>query len=116
MPTFSPPVQSNGVPPVLPEGDPDQHPLGRRLMRYYRARPGGDTNNVYYRIVSGAGTPAEVGVVTNIDPYTTYHTDGSVDVAAWSDVAQVWWAGHEPVAVTAAQQAALEDAGYTVVP
>lgn len=115
MPTFTPPVQSAGVPNVLPDGDPDQHPLGYRLFRYYRARPGGDTNNVYYRITSAPGEP-EVGEVTNIDPFTTYDSAGRVLVAAWSDVAHVWWAGHAPEEVTAAQEAALIAGGYSVTP
>lgn len=107
MATFTPPVQSAGVPPTLPEGDPAQHPLGYRLFRYYSARPGGDSNNVYLHTD---------GTVTNVDPFTTYLSDGSVDVDAWSDIEHVWWAGHAPETVTAAQQAALEAAGYTVTP
>lgn len=113
MPTFTPPVSSTGVPPVLPEGDPEQHPLGYRLMRYYSARPGGDGNNVYYRVVSGSG-PSEVGEVTNVDPYTTYNSDGSVLVDGWSDVAHVWWAGHIGEEITVAQAVALANAGYMV--
>lgn len=113
MATFTPPVNASGVPSVLPDGDPDQDVLGARLMRYYRARPGGDTNNVYYRVVSGKGTPAEVGVVTNVDPYTTYQ-NGQPLVDGWSDVAQVWWAGHAAVEVTAPQATALLAAGYTL--
>ena len=114
MATFQAPVSSTGVPNTLPEGDPDQHPLGYRLMRFYRARPGGDGNNVYYRITSGTGTPAEVGTVTNVDPYTTYDSNGKILVDGWADVAHVWWAGHAAETVTAAQQTALLAAGYTV--
>lgn len=111
MTHFSPPVQPHAVPPTLPDGDPDQDVLGARLMRFYAARPGGDGNNVYYRIVSAPGDP-EVGSVTDQDPVTTYDTAGNVLVAAWSDVAQVWWAGHDPVEVTAPQATALVAAGY----
>lgn len=110
--TFTPPIQSNGVPPTLPEGDPDQHILGYRLFRYYSARPGGDGNNVYYRIVS---RNPEVGEVTNVDPYTTYDSEGNVLVDGWSDVAHVWWAGHAPEEVTPAQATALISGGYTVI-
>lgn len=113
MATFSPPVSSTGVPPTLPEGEPEQHPLGFRLFRYFSARPGGDGNNVYYRITSAAGEP-EVGEVTNVDPVTTYNSDGSVAVTAWDDVAAVWWAGHAPQEVTDAQATALVAGGYTV--
>lgn len=116
MATFQAPVSSTGVPSVLPDNDPEAHPIAQRLFRYYRARPGGDGNNVYYRIVSGKGTPAEVGTVTNVDPYTTYDSNGRVLVDGWSDVAHVWWAGHAAEEVTAAQQTALVNAGYTVVP
>lgn len=111
--TFTPPVASHGVPPTLLDGDPEQDRIAYRLFRYYSARPGGDSNNVYYRITSAPGDP-EVGEVTNVDPYTTYNSDGTILTVAWSDVAHVWWAGHAPEPVTAAQEAALIAGGYTV--
>jgi hypothetical protein len=97
---------------VLPDGDPEQDPIAARLFRYYRARPGGDGNNVYYRILSGKGTPAEVGEVTNTDPVTTYDSNGQPLVDGWSDVEHVWWAGHEAETITSAQETALIAGGY----
>ena len=112
MSQFTPPINPHGVPAVLPEGDPEPSPQMWALFRYYSARPGGDGNNVYYRITSAPGDP-EVGEVTDVDPFTTY-ANGQPLVDGWADVVQVWWAGHAPVDVTAPQATALIAAGYTL--
>jgi hypothetical protein len=106
MATFQAPSDSSGTPPVLPEGDPDQTPLGFRLFRYYRSRPAG--RNVYYRESNG------VGSVTETDPQTTYDSNGNILIDGWSDIAHVWWGGHAAETVTATQATALTNAGYTL--
>ena len=108
MSTFQAPSDSDGDPPVLPEGDPDQSQIGFRLFRYFNSRPAG--RNVYYRETNG------VGSVTETDPQTTYDSNGNVLVDGWSDVVHVWWGGHAAETVTAAQATALTNAGYTLGP
>lgn len=108
MATFQAPSLSAGVPPVLPEGDPDQTPQAFRLFSYFSSRPSG--RNVYYRETNG------VGSVTENDPVTTYDANGNVLIDGWSDIKHVWWGGHAAETITAAQQTALVAAGYTVTP
>lgn len=109
MPTFSPPVVSD-VPPVLPEGDPEQSGPAFRLFRYYRARPRG--LNVYvYR--AGTVSAGVFGRVTEVDPVTTY-TGGVATSDGWSDIEQVIWGGHAPVYVSDSVADALVAAGYDV--
>lgn len=67
------------------------------LFRHFRARNVG--RNVYY---------LTNGTITENDP------DGTA--VTWDAVRTVWWGGHLPVEITAAEQAALENAGYTTIP
>ncbi len=110
MATFTPPTV-NDTPPVLPVGDPDQEPGAYRLFRHFRARPSGI--NVYqYRV--GSGMQLAVGIISEVDPYSTYNADGSLASNGWDDLETVWWGGHDDVPITAAQSALLVAAGYTV--
>lgn len=90
MPSFSPPTD-DVVPPLLPSTSG----TARRLLRHFSSNPRG--RNVYY---------LSDGTITETDP------DGTT--VTWDDVETVWWGGHAAVEVTAAEQTALEAAGYTV--
>lgn len=95
MPTFTPPSE--------PYSQTDRHGsrLANRLMRYYGTMERG--RNVFY---------LSNGVVTETDP-------DSVSVfweqsAGSPYVLRVWYGGHHGGKVSAAEQTALEAAGYTV--
>lgn len=55
------------------------------------------------------------GTISELDPVTTYDSNGDIAIPGWSDIAHVWWGGHEPEEVTAAQAQLLVNAGYTVI-
>lgn len=98
MSTFTPP-SANEVPPVLPDRDPTQSPLGRALFRHYRARPAG--RNIYM---------LSDGTITETDP--------DMQTVFWRAeqgspyVSKLWFGGHAGEEVTAAQEAALTSAGF----
>lgn len=110
MAIFTPPVDSAGVPPVLPVGDPEQSPGSYRLMRYYRSRPMG--RNVYvYK--AGSTTAVALGTqVTENDPVTQYDSNGNVTTNGWQDLQVVFYGGHAPQTINAAMVTLLTNAGY----
>lgn len=111
MSTFTPPTVSD-VPPVLPEGDPEQSDLAFRLYRFFRSRPSGV--NVYlYK--AGTVSATAHGRVTEDDPTTLYDSSGNATTDGWSDLQRVFWGGTTAVDVTSEEATLLTDAGYTVV-
>lgn len=108
--TFTPPTRSE-VPPVLPEGSPEQSEGAFRLFRFFRARPAGV--NVYlYK--SGSLSAAAHGRVTEDDPTALYDSLGVLTTDGWQDIEVVFWGGHAAVVVTSDQAVALTAAGYLV--
>lgn len=94
MASFTPPtVSDKGHAPRQSSQMWRDNPLGCRLMRHFGSFPRG--RNIYY---------TTSGVATDVQP---------ID---WDDIAKVWWGGHATEEVTAAEQAALEAAGFTVTP
>lgn len=109
MATFTPPVDTSGVPPVLPEGDPAQSLGAFRLMRYFSSRPAG--RNVYiYK--AGSVSATAFGRVTEVDPSASYDANGKLSSNGWDDIQVVFWGAHSPQTVDAAMAALLTTAGY----
>lgn len=97
------------MPPILPEGDPEQSAGAFRLMRYYRSRP--DGRNVYvYKLGSISATA--FGRVTEVDPSTTYGSDGVATSDGWSDLQIVFYGGHAPQTIDSTMVTVLTNAGY----
>lgn len=112
MPYYFTPSTVSEVPPVLPEGDPEQSAEAFRLFRFFSARPAGV--NVYlYR--TGTVSATNFGRVSEDDPCASYDSSGVLTSTGWEDIEQVFWGGHERVEVTSDQKSALESAGYVVV-
>lgn len=112
MSTFTPP-SVNDLPPVLPDGDPEQTRESVRLFRFFRARPSGV--NVYlYKL--GSLSEAAHGRVTEDDPITLYDTAGQPTTNGWEDLEVVFYGGHGPTTLISDWETVLTDAGYTVDP
>ena len=103
MATFTPPTEET-VPPAFPPNSPEwnANPLGNRLMSHY----GNGTRGRNVFIVDG--------VATENEPAATYNADGSLDQTAAERITRVFFGGHGPQSVTAAERTILEAAGYTV--
>lgn len=115
MPTFAPPVRADGVPPVLPEGDPTQTRQGWRLFRHYSARPEG--RNVYLYWTDDTHTalhqPASQ-TEAETDPVTIYDANGNIAYNQWDRLAWVFWGGHAPVVIPSNVATILTNIGYVV--
>ena len=110
MATFTPPSQ-NVVPPVLPDGDPEQSTQARRLYGHMRARPEGITVWVYK---AGSAMALALGQVSETDPYSTYDSAGVLVSNGQDDVQYAFYGATGPYTVDAATAALLAAAGYTV--
>ena len=100
MATFTPPVVRRTPPTeITTRSGP-----AKNLFRHFRGDDQADTVWIYTD-----------GTVSTENPQTTYDTDGAVDEEALSRVSRMFLGG-ATYTVTAAEQALLEGAGYTVDP
>lgn len=95
MPSFTPPVDDQIVPPLLPSTSG----VARLLFRHYRPTARG--RNVW--IINGNPITAAGGTVTENDP------------TGYDIIVRAFYGGHGAYQVSAIEAALLTAAGYTVV-
>lgn len=118
---FAPPLQPL-VPQILDPSDPDYNPVANRLRRF--ASPGSMAYNVYLYRLDGVlyATPVAVqspwqGDGTNIAYVYDNYTQAAAQVFPVQGVVErTIYGSHAAQEVNAEETAALEAAGYTVIP
>ena len=105
MPSFQAPVDQEYNPPTVPY----YHP-GNKLFRHYHSRPAG--RNVYI-YSNGSVTETDPDGSSTLWSREQVTSDNPANVAF---VYRVFWGGHAPEQITAAEALLLTNAGYEVIP